>query len=371
MRVAVGAMVVWALYMISVRPEVTDAVSGWRESLQSATKGATQGKMPGDTRESAAFVTLARNEDLEDLLPSVESVEKFFNKKYKYDWVFLNNKPFSDEFMDAIKSRVSGEAKFGLVPTEHWSYPEWIDQEKAAASRKQLAEEGVIYGDNEPYRHMCRFESGFFFQHELMKQYRYYWRVEPETRLYCYIEYDVFKYMRENKKKYGWTISITEWEKTIPTLWNTTRDFVDQHPQYLHKNRLEKFVSADGRDTYNLCHFWSNFEVADMEFWRGQIYQDYFNHLDRSGGFFYERWGDAPVHSIAAALFLDADEIHFFDDIGYRHPPFEHCPSFQQEKGLTCECEASKDSTFDWHPSSCLRVYLDAKNIEFTEKYGP
>lgn len=26
--------------------------------------------------------------------------------------------------------------------------------------------------------------------------------------------------------------------------------------------------------------------------------------------FFYERWGDAPVHSIAATLFLDRSRIH-------------------------------------------------------------
>ena len=50
---------------------------------------------------------------------------------------------------------------------------------------------------------------------------------------------------------------------------------------------------------------------------------DYFDHLDKAGGFYYERWGDAPVHSIGAALFARKDQIHFFDDIGYRHEPFQ------------------------------------------------
>ena len=39
-----------------------------------------------------------------------------------------------------------------------------------------------------------------------------------------------------------------------------------------------------------------------------------------------QRWGDAPVHSIAAALFKPKDQIHFFHDIGYEHPPYNHCP---------------------------------------------
>lgn len=32
-----------------------------------------------------------------------------------------------------------------------------------------------------------------------------------------------------------------------------------------------------------------------------------------------KRWGDAPVHSIAAAMMLRKEEFHFFNDIGYRH----------------------------------------------------
>jgi len=45
----------------------------------------------------------------------------------------------------------------------------------------------------------------------------------------------------------------------------------------------------------------------------------YFDYLDHKGGFFYERWGDAPVHSIAASLFLPKRDIHFFNDLGYYH----------------------------------------------------
>ena len=66
---------------------------------------------------------------------------------------------------------------------------------------------------------------------------------------------------------------------------------------------------------YNGNHFWSNFEIADFRFFRGQQYTDYFDLLDRSGGFFYERWGDAPVHSIAVGAFLQPHEVHYFGGI--------------------------------------------------------
>jgi len=70
---------------------------------------------------------------------------------------------------------------------------------------------------------------------------------------------------------------------------------------------------------------WSNFEIADMDFWRGEAYQAFFEHLESKGGFYYERWGDAPVHSIAASLFARRDQTHFFRDIGYKHDFFQVC----------------------------------------------
>jgi len=38
---------------------------------------------------------------------------------------------------------------------------------------------------------------------------------------------------------------------------------------------------ADPHGGYNLCHFWSNFEIADLRFFRSQAYQHFFDSLDR------------------------------------------------------------------------------------------
>jgi alpha 1,2-mannosyltransferase len=65
----------------------------------------------------------------------------------------------------------------GLVPKEHWSIPSWIDEKKAEEARKTMEEKKIIYGGSLPYRHMCRFQSGFFFRQELMMEYDWYWRV--------------------------------------------------------------------------------------------------------------------------------------------------------------------------------------------------
>ncbi|RLV90776.1 Glycolipid 2-alpha-mannosyltransferase 2 [Spathaspora sp. JA1] len=320
-------------------------------------------KSEQSTKVRATFVTLARNEELYQLITSIRQIEDRFNHKFNYDWVFLNNVEFTEEFKTVTSSIVSGQTKYGLVPKEHWSYPDFIDLAKAEETRKQMKKQGIIYGDSESYRHMCRFESGFFYRHELLQDYDWYWRVEPEIDIYCDIDYDVFKFMQDTNKTYGFTISIKEFRATIPTLWQHTKDFIQANPEYLAQDNLLPFISNDNGNTYNLCHFWSNFEIASLKFWRSEAYSKYFDHLDNTGGFFYERWGDAPIHSIAASLFLAKDQIHFFEDIGYKHSAYTQCPLDEQFRvDHKCSCNPNNDFTFRSY--SCGRKYFEVMGLE-------
>ena len=141
---------------------------------------------------------------------------------------------------------------------------------------------------------------------------------------------------------------------------------MDTYPEILHPNNSLSFLTdttmvgrffpvVDSNTDYNLCHFWSNFEIGDLNFFRSDEYLQYFNYLDSKGGFYYERWGDAPVHSIGASLLLDKNEIHHFDEIGYSHVPFETCPtSISARLVLRCMCDPNGESNIPIHPNSCL-----------------
>ena len=301
---------------------------------------------------NATFVTLARNGDIWEIARSIRQMEDRFNHRFHYDWVFLNDKPFDSQFKKVTTSMVSGKTHYGLIPTSHWSFPDHIDQERAKAVREDMAARKIIYGDSVSYRHMCRYESGFFFQHELMRQFEWYWRVEPSIELFCDINYDTFRFMADHGKKYSFVLSLYEYMETIPTLWDSVKKFMKDYPQHIVPDNSMAWLSDDGGDTYNRCHFWSNFEIGNLDWLRSQSYQDYFNFLDKEGGFFYERWGDAPVHSIAASLMLQKDEIHFFNDIGYYHVPFTHCPTDEKTRmDLRCHCQPKNN--FDWKGYSC------------------
>lgn len=126
---------------------------------------------------------------------------------------------------------------------------------------------------------------------------------------------------------------MTEVPSTIPQLWPTVQRWLAANPALLpaDDSLLPAFLSgADGgggdapvlgdlaaaddawgaahglrrssgvgararlaqwaqRARYMGCHYWSNFEIGALEFFRSPAYRSFFEHLDRAGGFFYER----------------------------------------------------------------------------------
>lgn len=241
---------------LGTSPLLTQPGSAQWEDLASTAPG---------PRMNATFVTLARNSDVWDIARSIRQVEDRFNRRYNYDWVFLNDKPFDATFKAVTSSLVSGKTHYGEIPEEHWSFPPHIDQERAKKVREEMRQKQIIYGDSISYRHMCRFESGFFFRQPLMMNYEYYWRVEPSVELFCDVHYDPFRLMHEGDKKYSFVLSLYEYVETIPTLWESVRKFIKNHPEHIAKDNSLGFLSDDNGETYNHCHFVSVFfRITDL-----------------------------------------------------------------------------------------------------------
>lgn len=206
-----------------------------------------------------------------------------------------------------------------LVPKEHWEVPDWINMDLFRESAQMLEEQNIQYASKISYHQMCRWNSGMFYKHPALEKYRYYWRIEPNVQFFCDVDYDVFRYMEDRNKTYGFTINLYDAPQTIATLWPQTKKFLAANPTYLSDNNMWDWITDDQArpehnemaNGYSTCHFWSNFEIGDLDFFRGEKYESYFQHLDRAGGFFYERWGDAPVHSLGIGLFADSNNVHW------------------------------------------------------------
>lgn len=267
-------------------------------------------------RENATILMLARNTDIAGAVSSLQSLEARFNKWFHYPVVFLNNQAWHQDFIDAVTDVVSGPAHFGTLNSSMWGYPPWIDQERARASMDEQAHSGVLYAEDEDYHHMCRFNAGLFQDHELLQGYRWYWRVEPGVRFTCDVTYDPFVAMAEEGKMYGYVTALWEIPETVPSLFRKMSDYKRQHgiasravwkamidPSYLpwpFRGWISAFGERDREgNSWNLCHFWSNFEIASLDFFRSDEYRQLFDFLDKDGGLYYERVSlplSTPIH---------------------------------------------------------------------------
>lgn len=135
--------------------------------------------------------------------------------------------------------------------------------------------------------------------------------------------------MIESNKTYGFTIAVKELKETVPNIFryasaykrinNLTSQglwemFVEPQPEEpkdipeeTKQSLPEEILRGDPSraslpdidpeamegEKYNMCHFWSNFEIARLSWFRSKEYEDFFQMMDRSGGFWMERVGFA------------------------------------------------------------------------------
>ena len=237
-------------------------------------------------KANACIIIMLRNEEINNLVDLIQRFELVFNKNYKYPYILFNNEEFTNSFRNEIVKHTNSTIEFGLIPREHWDVPTWINKYNLKKSLLEI-------GHSIAYRQMCRFNSGFFFRHELTLKYQYYMRLDLDSKFPCQIKRDPFEIFRGKEEiKYGFILSYYERIHTIKSLWVRIKEWKNKSLKTINKNSAIKFISDDNGNSLNrrLCIFYNNFEMADFSVFRNESYLNYFDNLDKSGGFFYERW---------------------------------------------------------------------------------
>lgn len=72
-------------------------------------------------RTDAALISLVRNEEVDELIPTIRDLERTWNSKFNYPWIFFNDVPFTEEFKKRTKAETKAKVYFGIVvSTIHW-----------------------------------------------------------------------------------------------------------------------------------------------------------------------------------------------------------------------------------------------------------
>lgn len=164
------------------------------------------------------------------------------------------------------------------------------------------------------YRSMCRFFGAKVFLHEKIVKYDYLMRLDTDSRFHKGNGESLFGWANRNDITYGYIQSAIQWDHhdLIPGLKFYTLRY------FLRTKRLVAFLKAVSTRRGRV--YYTNFEIAKVSYFASEEWQDYFNYLDKKGGFYTKRWGDHILRFIGVnSLVRKSERLSLPPGFTYQH----------------------------------------------------
>ena len=252
-----------------------------------------------------------------------------FNKKYNYPIIILHegdyDKSAQEEVLKSVRENHRPLVSFKEIDKADFQVPSHIDIDKV----KQIVElQPVPYWRNLKYRLMCYFWVKKFFKYT--EGYDYVMRLDDDSIIEEPLAEDLFKTM--DKKNLVYLSNIVHidcglcnygmkelFEKLIPSAKEKINGGVfiqsklkagGENDSNFKKFRKVHAIVSGSSDSEDIQEFvtdmplmyYNNFFITETTFWKRQDVQDIIDGIDKHGGIFYYRYGDAPIHTLITSL---------------------------------------------------------------------
>ena len=160
------------------------------------------------------------------------------------------------------------------------------------------------------YRLMMRWFAVLIWHYLDAENYTHCMRLDDDSYILSKIEYNLFDYMRDNKKRYAFRNPVLESDDKFDLLMD---EYLAKYPESTSPELIELYKRERGVGFYN------NFFMADVSFFLSPPASSLLRIIDESKLIFTRRTGDLVIQSAVVRLFLRPDEIHWFRDFTYEH----------------------------------------------------
>ena len=162
------------------------------------------------------------------------------------------------------------------------------------------------------YRHMMQWFAVKIWPYLANEGYTHVMRMDDDSYIHSRITYNLFDYMRENGKRYGFRQPVID-----PVAGKGYNELVDQYlldyPNSTTQTLIDNYKQNRGIGFYN------NWFIADISFFLSEPASTLLERIDDSRSIYIERTGDLIVHSTLVRLFLQPKQIQWFRDFTYEH----------------------------------------------------
>lgn len=271
-------------------------------------------------KDAVVYLLNNQEKDISNFRESISRLYSFFLRDFgeNVDLVLFHEGDFPQEEIDRIESALSNfnvkiPHYFHKLSFDEPDYPSEI-QDKIPMYSKHPQFPNAL-GFSIGYRKMCDFFSGGIFKLDIIKNYRYIWRLDTDSFLLSPLLKSPFSTMWEWSKVYGYINIQNDHPQMCVGLWEESESFFKQNPELL-VNDIYKM-----RKNHEFMVFYTNFEIMDVDWFSNPNggYMKYYERIRAAGGIFTTRWGDHVVRYLAVNSMCKDSEIKFFDDINYYH----------------------------------------------------
>lgn len=247
-----------------------------------------------------------------------------FNKNYNYPVILLHegdyDKTAQEEIIKSIRENQRHLVSFKEIDKEDFQIPSHIDKDKV---RSLIALQPVPYWRNLKYRLMCYFWVKRFFKYT--EDYDYVMRLDDDSIIEEPIKDDIFDIAVNKDLVYISNIVHIDcglcnygMKELFETIFPQSKEQINNglfiqakltsgNGYYDRFKKVQSIMnSKECTDTEFVTEmplmYYNNFFVTSTKFWKRNDVCDAIDKIDKHGGIFYYRYGDAPIHTILVTL---------------------------------------------------------------------
>ncbi|CAF4752983.1 unnamed protein product, partial [Rotaria sp. Silwood1] len=214
------------------------------------------------------------------------------------------------------------------------------------------------------YTDMCRFFTLMLVNHPLLTLFTYYWRLDAHSYIFGPkpIE-DPFEMMQKRQIQYAFIMASEEADYYAVGLWSFFHEFLDN--RCLKPSIALRQTQTDLFGNYSLYIIFTNFAIANVSLFRDHsLIRAWLHAVDRNGGIYRYRWGDAPIHTLILTQFLSQNHIVRLRYFGYMHQREYICAD--GIKGEVCKAQGNVHMTSNTVPiyRQGRKFYVSAEEYE-------
>lgn len=223
--------------------------------------------------------------NIEDFIISLESLRNNYLNSFPCTVVAFYEKDLSEYTRSHVVDRSGVNILYQLIEFNSTKPPETVDV------------------SNLGYRHMCNFFTNEIFNTNVLKDFKYYCRLDTDSKILSPVGYDFFNWMNVNNCNYGYfDDSIKNRSIYCVGLWESFDKFVKSNPQFRTYGKLY-------RDIPERSLFYTNFEICNISWFKSEPWQTFASYIVGLGGIYNNGWGDHNIRYAGVKLYMEPSRI--------------------------------------------------------------